>query len=72
MNGYPCPLCKQQHDLKEISEMETTIFKGVEVTYEVKKLYCKNTDDYLIPEVYMDENDRRMKKAYRVKISSSI
>lgn len=60
-----CLLCMEEHVPHEVEVVEPALFKGIKFTTTNKKLYCENVDEYLITEEMMDENDIRMKDAYR-------
>jgi len=55
----------EEHVPHEVEVVEPALFKGIKFTTTNKKLYCENVDEYLITEELMDENDIRMKDAYR-------
>jgi len=55
----------EYHDMQEIEVKEPALFKGVNFTTINKKLYCENTEEFLIPGEMMDENDIRLKDNYR-------
>jgi len=63
-----CLLCMQYHDMQEVEVRERAIFKEIEFETINKKLYCEFTDEYLITEEYIKENDMRLKDAYREKV----
>ncbi|MBI9010313.1 MAG: DUF4065 domain-containing protein [Tenericutes bacterium] len=67
-NEHFCFLCMEYHPLKKVEVKEKTIFKNQEIEYISKKLLCEKTDEYLIPEDLINENDIRMKDAYREKV----
>jgi len=55
-------------EVNEVVDRVTTVFKGEKVTYDSVSLYCPDCDDYFADEDLVNENDIRMKDAYREKM----
>lgn len=63
-----CFLCMENHEEVLVERKSKTIFKEEELDYNEKVLYCKNTEEFYIPEELIKENDISMKDAYRNKV----
>ena len=61
-----CPFCLKEHEVLIREEVETTEYKGEEVKYNSRYLYCVESDSCFEDEEIMSENDLRIKDAYRV------
>lgn len=62
-----CPFCLKEHEVSVREEVETTEYKGEEVEYNSKYLYCEESDSCFEDEEIINENDILIKDAYRVK-----
>ncbi len=60
-----CMCCMEEHDVKTVSVKERSIFKDVTVDYEASYLYCDVAEELYMDEKQIQENDIRMKDAYR-------
>lgn len=60
-----CPCCMEEHEVKTVQIKESTAFKKLKVYYDALYQYCQNADEYFESEVQIQENDRRLKDAYR-------
>lgn len=60
-----CTCCMEEHEVKTVLVREQTIFKNRRVTYEASYLYCDTAMELYTEEQQMQENDIRMKDAYR-------
>ena len=60
-----CPVCMEEHDVKVIRLKEHTTFKNRNVLYDALYTYCDNADEYYMDEEQTQENDIRLKDAYR-------
>lgn len=62
-----CVCCMEEHDVKTVQVREHTTFKDCDVTYDAIYTYCDKADEYYMDEQQMQENDVRVKDAYRKK-----
>ena len=60
-----CTCCMEEHEVKTVLVSEQTTFKNVQVNYEASYLYCDTAEEYYAEEQQMQENDIRLKDAYR-------
>ncbi|MDO4178410.1 MAG: hypothetical protein Q4D21_04385 [Phascolarctobacterium sp.] len=60
-----CPCCLKEHVVEIVLLPEKTIFKDVSVDYEGAYLYCDVVNEFVANEKQVQENDTRMKDAYR-------
>lgn len=60
-----CTCCMEEHDVKTVLIDEEAVFKNVPVAYEASYLYCDAAEELYMDEQQMQENDIRMKDAYR-------
>lgn len=60
-----CTCCMEEHDVKTVLIDEDAVFKNVPVAYEASYLYCDAAEELYMDEQQMQENDIRMKDAYR-------
>lgn len=63
-----CPFCLEEHELKEVEEKETTIFKGERITYKATRLFCETSEEFFEDEKIIGDNDLRIKDAYRERL----
>ena len=62
-----CTCCMEEHEVKTVLVNEQATFKNVKVEYEAFYLYCDVADELYMDEKQMQENDVRLKDAYRKK-----
>lgn len=62
-----CTCCMEEHEVKTVLLEDEAAFKGVEVTYEAEYLYCDRAEELYMNEDEIQENDIRLKDAYRKK-----
>lgn len=62
-----CTCCMEEHEVKTVLLLENAIFKNVNVDYEASYLYCDAAEEFYMDEQQMQENDIRLKDAYRRK-----
>lgn len=60
-----CTCCMEEHEVKTVLVPENAVLKSVEVGYEAVYLYCEIADELYMDEEMMQENDKRLKDAYR-------
>ena len=60
-----CTCCMEEHDVKTVLVMEHAEFKGVRVEYEAEYQYCDAADELYMNEQQMQDNDKRLKDAFR-------
>ena len=60
-----CTCCMEEHEVKTVLVSEQATFKNVKVNYEAYYLYCDTAEEYYADEQQMQENDVRLKDAYR-------
>lgn len=60
-----CPCCMEEHEVKTVIIHENTTFKNQEVQYEASYMFCDIAEELFADERQMQENDVRMKDAYR-------
>ena len=60
-----CPCCMEEHEVKTVLMREKATFKDIKIDYEANYLYCDKADELYMDEVQMQENDIRLKDAYR-------
>lgn len=60
-----CACCMEEHEVKTVLVKEQATFKNVKVDYDAFYLYCDAADELYMDEQQMQENDVRLKDAYR-------
>lgn len=60
-----CTCCMEVHEVKTVLVREKTIFKDVKVSYDACYLYCDVAEEFYMDERQMQDNDIRLKDAYR-------
>lgn len=60
-----CSCCMEEHEVKTALVVECTTFKNKRVKYEGSYLYCDVAEEFYMDEKQMQENDVRLKDAYR-------
>ncbi|MGN0495138.1 MAG: type II TA system antitoxin MqsA family protein [Lachnospiraceae bacterium] len=63
-----CSCCMEEHEVKTVLVKEQTTFKNVYVSYEASYLFCDMAEELFMDEQKMQENDVRMKDAYRKRV----
>lgn len=62
-----CTCCMEEHDVKTVLIDEKATFKNMEVKYEASYLYCDKAEELYMDERQLQENDIRLKDAYKKK-----
>ena len=62
-----CTCCMEEHEVKTVLLIENATFKNVNVDYEACYLYCDEAEEFYMNEQQIQENDMRLKDAYRRK-----
>ena len=60
-----CACCMEEHEVKIVQVKEQGSFKDKKINYEACYMYCDAADELYMDEIQMQENDIRMKNAYR-------
>lgn len=60
-----CSCCMEEHAVKTVEIREASVFKDKKVNYIAVYQYCDLADELYADEQQMQENDRRMKDAFR-------
>lgn len=60
-----CMCCMEEHEVKTVLVDEKATFKGKTVEYDALYLYCDRAEELYMDEQQMQENDMRLKDAYR-------
>ena len=60
-----CSCCMEEHEVKTVLIEEQATFKNVNVSYEASYLFCDIAEELFMDEQQMQENDVKMKDAYR-------
>ncbi len=60
-----CTCCMEEHDVKTVLMKEQMTFKNVKVEYEASYFYCDYAGELYMDEQQIQENDVRLKDAYR-------
>ncbi len=60
-----CPCCMKEHKVKTVVVKDNLTFKGLKVFYDATYMYCDVADEFYMDEAQIQENDIRMKDAYR-------
>ena len=62
-----CPCCMEEHVVKTVLVMDQATFKNSTVNYEASYFFCELTKELYMDEQQMQDNDIRLKDAYRKK-----
>ena len=62
-----CTCCMEEHEVKTVLGEEMATFKNSKVDYEASYLFCENAEELYMEESQIQENDIRLKNAYRRK-----
>ncbi len=60
-----CTCCMEEHEVKTVLVKDQATFKNVKVEYGASYLYCDAAEELYMEEQQMQENDIRLKDAYR-------
>lgn len=60
-----CTCCMEEHEVKTVLVKEQATFKNVKITYDASYLFCDAAEELYMDEQQMQENDVRLKDAYR-------
>lgn len=60
-----CTCCMEEHEVKTVLIKEQATFKDRTVDYEASYMYCDAADELYMDERQMQDNDIKMKNAYR-------
>ena len=60
-----CTCCMEEHEVKIVLIKEQATFKDRKVNYEATYMYCDVIDELYMDELQMQDNDIKMKNAYR-------
>ena len=60
-----CTCCMEEHEVKTVQIKEQATFKDRKDNYEASYMYCDATDELYMDEHQMQDNDIKMKNAYR-------
>lgn len=60
-----CMCCMEEHEVKTVQIKEQATFKDRKVVYDAFYTYCDVADELYMDEMQMQENDIRLKDAYR-------
>ena len=60
-----CPCCMEEHEVKTVKVKEQAVFKERQVNYDAVYMYCDAADELYMDERQIQENDIRLKNAYR-------
>ncbi len=62
-----CSCCMEEHEVKTVLVMEHATFKNTTVDYEASYLFCDLAEEFYMDEQQIQDNDIRLKDAYRKK-----
>lgn len=60
-----CACCMEEHEVKTVLVKDHAVFKNRQVQYEASYLLCDRAEELYMDEQQMQENDVRLKDAYR-------
>ncbi len=60
-----CLCCMEEHEVRIVRVQERTLFKNVTLNYTAEYFYCDAAEELYMDEAMMEQNDIRMKDAYR-------
>lgn len=60
-----CICCMEEHEVKTVLIKDQATFKNLKVCYDAFYMYCDAADELYMDEQQMQENDVRLKDAYR-------
>lgn len=62
-----CSCCMEEHEVKTVLVMDQATFKNSTVDYEASYFFCELAEELYMDEQQMQDNDIRLKDAYRKK-----
>ena len=62
-----CTCCREEHEVKTVLVCEETLFKNIYIKFNASYLYCDVAEELYMDEQQIQENDIRLKDAYREK-----
>lgn len=62
-----CPCCMEEHEVKTVLVMDHVTFKNTTIEYEASYFFCELAEELYMDEQQMQDNDIRLKDAYRKK-----
>ena len=60
-----CTCCMEEHEVKTVLVEENATYKNVKVNYNASYLYCDLAEELYMDEAQIQDNDIRLKNAYR-------
>ena len=60
-----CTCCMEKHEVKTVLVREQATFKNIKITYDAVYFYCDTAEEFYMDEKLLQENDIRLKDAYR-------
>jgi len=60
-----CACCMEEHEVKTVLIKEQATYKNRKINYDAAYLYCDTADELYMDEHLMQDNDIKMKNAYR-------
>lgn len=60
-----CTCCMEEHEVKTVIIEENATFKNLKVNYDASYLYCDLAEELYMDEPQIQDNDIRLKNAYR-------
>ena len=67
-----CSCCMEEHEVKTVLVMEHATFRNRTVDYEAIYLFCELAGELYMNEQQIQDNDSRLKDAYRKKERLSV
>lgn len=65
-----CVCCMEEHNVKIVSVLEDIVFNNVVVSYFAEYFYCDVAEELYINEKMIEQNNIKMKDAYKEIISN--
>ncbi len=62
-----CSCCMEEHEVKTVLVMEQATFKNRTVDYEASYFFCELAEELYMDEQQMQDNNIKLKNAYRKK-----
>ena len=62
-----CTCCMEEHEVKTVLVCEETLFKNIYIKFNASYLYCDVAEELYMDEQQIQENDIRLKDAFREK-----
>lgn len=60
-----CTCCMEEHDVQTVIVQENSLFKNKNISYDATYFYCDLADELYMDEQQIQDNDIRLKDAYR-------